>query len=134
MESLGATIYTFNAKDSGKDTQTRIKKISVDKSKSLSDTGNLPTELKICVGSRFMLTLNIDVNEQLVNGQLGTVKHITYNPRNPLLSTIYVKFVDENAGKSKKNRRLRGELKECVPITARPQTFPYSKGKTLITV
>ena len=136
MESLGETVYTFNAKDSGKDTQTRIKTITIDKSKSLSDTGNLPTELKICVGARFMLTVNLDVNEHLVNGLLGTVKHITYNSRYPLLSRMFVKFDDENAGKSRKkeNRKYRGELKECVAITAIPKTFPYSKGKTMITV
>ena len=134
MESLGETVYTFNAKDSGRDTQTRIKTITIDKLKSLSDTGNLPTELKVCVGSRFMLTINLDVNEHLVNGQLGTVKHKTYNNRHPLLSTIFVKFDDEDAGKSRKNRKYRGELKECVPINAMPKTFPYSRGKTMITV
>ena len=134
MESLGETVYTFNAKDSGKDTQTRIKEITIDKLKSLSDTGNLPTELKVCVGFRFMLTVNLDVNEHLVNGQLGTVKHIVYNNRYPLLSRIFVKFGDENDGKSRKKRFYQGELKECVPITAMPKTFPYSRGKTMITV
>ena len=48
-----------------------------------------------------------------------------------LCSTIYVKFDDSKAGNSLKDRRLRGELKEWVPITARTKMFPTKKETVL---
>ena len=44
-----------------------------------------------------------------------------------------MKFDDPKAGNSFKNRRLCGELKECVPISATSKSFPFTKGKTTIT-
>ena len=44
------------------------------------------------------------------------MKHIDRRSK-PLCSTIYVKFDDSKAGNPLKDRRLRGELKECVTIT-----------------
>ena len=44
-------------------------------------------------------------------------------------STIYVKFDDSKAGNSLKDRLL-GELKECLPITARAKRFLLKKGKS----
>ena len=46
---------------------------------------------------------------------------------------IYVKFDDPKAGNSLKVRRLRVELKECVPVTAREKRFPLKKGKSTVT-
>ena len=46
-------------------------------------------------------------------------------------STIYVKFDDSKAGNSLKDRLL-GELKECLPITARAKRFQLKKGKSTI--
>ena len=45
-----------------------------------------------------------------------------------------VKFDDPRAGNSLKDRRLRDELKECVPISATTKPFPFSTGKTTINV
>jgi hypothetical protein len=41
---------------------------------------------------------------------------------------IYVKFEDPDVGKTYKNSRLRGELKNCVPITVRTNEFLYLRG------
>ena len=43
-----------------------------------------------------------------------------------------MKFDDPKAGNSLKDRRVRGELKECVPITARTKKFPLKKGKSTV--
>ena len=50
------------------------------------------------------------------------MKHIDRRSK-PLCSTIYVKFDDSKAGNPLKDRRLPGELKECVPITAWQKTM-----------
>ena len=76
-----------------------------------------------------MLTDNIIVSDRLISGSIGTVKHLDRRSK-PLCSTIYVKFDDPKAGNSMKDRRLRGALKECVPITVRAKRFPLKKGKS----
>ena len=43
-----------------------------------------------------------------------------------------MKFDDPKAGDSMRDRRLCGELKECVPITARAKRFPLKKGKSTV--
>ena len=49
-----------------------------------------------------MLTVNTDVKDRLVNGQLGTVRHIAKNHRNKAFK-IYVPFDDNRAGIMKIN-------------------------------
>ena len=78
-----------------------------------------------------MLTDNISVSHRLINGSIGTVKHLDRRSK-PLCSTIYVKFDDPKTGNSMKDRRLCGKLKECVPITARAKRFPLKKGKSAV--
>ena len=70
-----------------------------------------------------MLTDNIIVSDRLINVSIASVKHLDRRSK-PLRSTVYVKFDDPKAGNSLKDRRLLGELKECVPITARAKRFP----------
>ena len=77
-----------------------------------------------------MLTDNINVFDRLINGSIGTVKHLDIRS-NSLCSTIYVKFDDPKAGNSIKDRR-QNELKECVPIIARAKKFPLKKGKITV--
>ena len=77
-----------------------------------------------------MLTGNINVFDRLINGSIGTVKHLDIRS-NSLCSTIYVKFDDPKAGNSIKDRR-QNELKECVPIIARAKKFPLKKGKITV--
>ena len=41
-----------------------------------SQTGGLAQTLEIKTGARIMLTVNIDLQDRLVNGQLGTIKKL----------------------------------------------------------
>lgn len=67
-------------------------------SRSHCQTGGLHKELTIKEGARVMVTTNIDIEDRLINGQLGTVKQIRFieNATNP--AKIYVKFDDPQAG------------------------------------
>ena len=125
-------VFIIKAEDTKKDLETGTCSFSIPDYTGLNRTGNLPAKLKLCVGARIMLTDNISVSDRLINGSIGTVKHLEVRPNKPLLGTIYVKFDDPDAGNSLKDRRLRGELKECVPITAKTKRFPFRKGKTTI--
>ena len=53
--------------------------------------------LHIKLNARVMLTINVDLQDRLVSGQLGTVKHIVLNSQNNV-SKIYIKFDDCKAG------------------------------------
>ena len=85
--------------------------------------------MKLCVGIKLILTDNIYVSDTLINGSIGTVKPLDRRSK-PLCSTIYVKIDDSKTSRSLKDRRLRGEMNECVPITAKVKRFPLKKGKS----
>ena len=55
------------------------------KQRKVSGTGNLVSKLKLKIGAQVMLTSNLDIDDRLVNGLVGTVK------------LCYVKFNDNNA-------------------------------------
>ena len=90
----------------------------------LSQTTNLPERLKLCVCPKVMATDNISVFDILINGSIATVKQLDRRSKSHC-STIYVK-----AGNSLKDRRLRGDLKECVLDTAKKKRFPLNKVKS----
>lgn len=45
-----------------------------------------------------MLTTNIDINDRLINGQMGTIKKIVVNQNTNKPSVIYIKLYDSQAG------------------------------------
>ena len=65
-----------------------------------SETGGLARILDIKVIARIMLTVNIDIADRLINGQIGTVKHIFYDSNSHILK-MYIKFDDAQAGLKK---------------------------------
>jgi hypothetical protein len=67
-------------------------------SKGRSETGGLDTEIVIKENARVMLTTNVHITHQLINGQLGTVMKVNVDNVSNKPSTIFVKFDDSNAG------------------------------------
>ena len=45
-----------------------------------------------------MLTVNFDIYDMLINGQMGIVKYFKYYQGK--ITTVFIKFDDENTGKS----------------------------------
>ena len=77
-----------------------------------------------------MLTDNISASDKLINGTVDAVNHFDRRSK-PFCSTIDLKFDYPKAGNCLKDRRRQGELKECVPITARAKKFALKKKKVL---
>ena len=92
IRKLDSEIVVFKAQDK-KDTETNTCSIAIPDNISLSQAGILRAELKLCVGAGIILTDNIIVFDRLINGSIGTVKHLDIR-LNSLCSTIYVKFDD----------------------------------------
>ena len=117
-------VVLFKNQDSNKDIETNTCSTPIPDNNGLSQTTNLPERLKLCVGPKVMATDNISVFDILINGSIATVKQLDRRSK-PHCSTIYVK-----AGNSLKDRRLCGDLKECVPDTAKRKRFPLNKVKS----
>ena len=63
---------------------------------SLSQTKGLTFRLKVKIGARIMFTSNVDLSDNLNNGQIGTIVHIYY--KNEKIEAIIMKFDDPKAG------------------------------------
>ena len=80
---------------------------------SLSQTKGLIFHLKVKIGARTMLTSNVDLSDNLNNGQIGTIMHIYY--KNEKVEAIIIKFDDPKAGLKKKQSQLE-RYYDAVPI------------------
>ncbi|XP_066926766.1 uncharacterized protein [Clytia hemisphaerica] len=103
-------------------------KVTLNKYVPINKTAGLPKELILCVGARVMLTINKDVEDKLINGSTGIVKHIQGLRDNKPCGVIYVQFDNPLSGNKLKNARLKGELKTCVPVQPEVKTFKTSKN------
>ena len=110
-------------------TQSKILEI---RNKKFSETGGLTYNLGIKVGARVLLTTNIDIKDRLVNGQLGTVKHIKVS--NGQCEKIYVLFDDPKAGNERKKNDNFGQRNGYVPIEKTEAKFGVSRNKEMISV
>jgi len=64
-----------------------------------SQTKGLSYQLLQKIGARVMLTSNVDLSDNLINGLIGTVSHM--EQRNNRIEIIYVKLDNLEAGKKK---------------------------------
>ena len=80
-----------------------------------SETGGLAKILEIKINARVMLTVNIDIADRLINGQIGTVMHISSDVNGQILK-IYIKFDDVHAGLKKTNTDPFARQRKWVPI------------------
>ena len=85
-----------------------------------TDTGGLAAELTLKVGARVMLVSNIDIDDRLINGQLGTVTN--FKSCNEQIEVIYIKFDDTDAGhKAQKKDRFALTI-NSVPVERTERT------------
>ena len=68
-----------------------------------SKTGGLAKTVQIKLNAQVMLTVNIDLQDNLVNGQLGTIKHISIDTKCNV-TKMYIKLDDSKAGLRKTNK------------------------------
>ena len=82
-----------------------------------SETHGLDHEIRVKEGARIMLTANINIQDRLINGQMGTVVKIDVNMNNEP-AVLYIKFDDEKAGKTTINNSGKSFAKKenVVPI------------------
>ena len=83
-----------------------------------SETGGLDYKIKLKQDARVMLTTNLNIEDRLINGQMGTVSKIKYNDTSQKPQVIYIKFDDESAGLEtiRKSGDLYAMENHAVPI------------------
>ncbi|KAK3088416.1 hypothetical protein FSP39_018892 [Pinctada imbricata] len=114
LKYLQKEIVEIPAKDFKKDKASgKLTSLSIPISKSDSD--GLPTILLMSEGARVMLTRNINVQDGLVNGIMGTIEQIIEKQRSSEnlkaeVCTIAVVFDNKNVGKSVGKPTDKGRL------------------------
>ena len=126
--SIEGNIFTIPAKDQFPKSIPRQKIIEV-LNHNQSESGGYVEVLDIKLNARVMLTVNIDLQDRLVNGQLETVKCIhTDSERN--VSKIYIKFDYSKAGLKRMNSDTLGKQHLWVPIGKTEVDIKIKSSKT----
>ena len=96
LNSINSEMYSITVIDSipKNVAYSKIEKVL---NQSQSETRGLAGTLELKVNARVMLTVNVDLEDRLVNGQLGSVKHFQKDQNGKVLKT-YRAFYDCEAG------------------------------------
>ena len=114
----------LKATDDKYDTTGAVDLSKLPSSKSRTETGGLETTLKLAVGARVMMTVNVNVEDGLVNGVTGTVKAFIKN-HNGIISTILVEFDNIRVGeKAKKSSKYKTKYPKAVPVDRHKGMYP----------
>ena len=79
LQQLSGPVYTLEAEDQY---PSNLAEQDIDKvlSKRRSDNGGLDAEIQVKKkNARVMVTVNVDINDRLINGQMGTIARIVMN-------------------------------------------------------
>ena len=96
LKLLPAKEFTNIARDSKKDDSTELANITMPTNSC--ETGNLKKVLTVKINARVMITTNIDVNDGLTNGAMGTVTNVVIDEKTGKMSTILVSFDSKYVG------------------------------------
>ena len=94
-----------------------------------SETGNLPYLLRLKVNARVMLTTNVDVDDRLVNGKIGSIADFKFQEQQVI--TIYVHFDDQQAVLRKMAKDPVARSTTWAPIERSEASFSFMKKKQI---
>ena len=104
----------------------------------VSDTQGLPYELFLKLGARYLMTLNNDIQDGLVNGATGHLKKIVYGTKSGSLERVpcilWMEFDDPTVGKDKRAKSQHRYLRDSTiqrnwtPIGLETRRFQRGKG------
>ena len=98
LEHLTTNLHTLKATDQY---PPNVTKQDLDRvlTRGRSETGGLDSVILAKENARVMLTANIDINDRLINGQMGTIKKIGINHSTQKPAVLYIEFDDSQAGR-----------------------------------
>ena len=94
-----------------------------------SETGGLASLLELKANVRVMLTTNINIEDRLINGQMGTVKHIEIKENE--VKTIYLELDEKCAGPIRiSGSNVIAKNNKWVPVKREETSIYLSKYKS----
>ena len=97
------------------------------KQRKISETENVEGQWKLKIGAQVTLTSNLDIDDRLVNGLVGTVKQIKY--KNNEVSVVYMKFNNNNAEREAMQSDVTARQHNWVLIKKHQALFGLRKNK-----
>ena len=120
--------FTNVATDSKRDDCTEIANITMPTNPC--ETGNLKKVLTVKVNAKVMITTNIDVNDGLRNGAMGTVTNVVIDERTGQMICILVVFDSKHVGQEAIHTSAhKNKNQNVVPIYKTQATFPIHTQK-----
>lgn len=97
LDHLTKNLYTLKATDQY---PLNITRQDLDRvlARGRSETGGLDSVILAKENVQVMLTTNIDINDRLINGQIGTIKKISINHTTQKPAVIYINFDNSQGG------------------------------------
>ena len=97
LNYLPGELYTVDADDTVPDKfKYPLAMIEAAQNQKQTNTGGLAKLLELKIGAKVMLTVNVDIQDRLINGQTGNIEHIEFVQGT--VRKVYVKFSDEQGG------------------------------------
>ena len=126
LKLLPGKEFTNIATDSKKDDCTELANITMPTNPC--ETGNLKKILTIKVNAKVMITTNINVNDGLTNGAMGTVTNVVIDERTGKMICILVAFDSKHVGQEAIHTSVyKIKTKMLYQYIKHRQHFPYTK-------
>ena len=127
LNEFPGKLYTIKAKDKILDNcKYPLALIQAAQNQRQTNTGGLAKLLKLKTDAKVMLTVNTDIQDCLINGQTGIIRHIEFAQGSA--SKVYVKFSDEQAGSKAMRSSYLGRQNSWVSIEKCKTEISIKKG------
>lgn len=123
-------VITVTAEDSIIDTTLQIEQqdywLTAIQDLKIDKTNGLPYILKLCIGIKYIVTNNINVEDGLFNGARGTLKQIDTeksSSNNEIVLRVWIEFENKNTGQETKQQYEYYYRTHNIPSTWTPINF-----------
>ncbi|XP_075170221.1 uncharacterized protein LOC142242518 [Haematobia irritans] len=96
-----------------------------------SETQGLCHELTLKVSAKYMMTININTADGLVNGASGILKSIDFEQGSQIPKTLWVLFSDENVGRDARRQRPHSTELLWTSIDKCQRTFQFKRNEQI---
>ena len=127
LKLLPGKEFTNIATDSKKDDCTELANITMPTNPC--ETGNLKKILTVKINARVLIATNINVNDGLTNGPMGTVTNVVIDDRTGKMITILVSFDSKHVGQEVMHTSVYKSTNQMLyQYIKHRQHFPYTKS------
>ncbi|XP_061391279.1 uncharacterized protein LOC133326674 [Musca vetustissima] len=127
-EEVLSTACDF-VKSTGLTDENRNRIMESVKTFKVSETQGLPYQLILKTTAKYMVTVNIDTSDGLVNGATGQLMEIDFIGTTRKPSTLWMKFPQENTGVLARSKKRHPSESLWTPIDVCVKTFQFKRNE-----